>query len=111
EEYLVDGGFAKKEAIQDAADLGITVYAPLQKPKKDGVDPHQPKESDSPEIAAWRHRMSTEAAKKIYKDRAATAETTNADLRIHRALDRLQVRTLPKVRCVILWAALAYNIL
>jgi transposase len=111
EEYLVDGGFAKKEAIQDAADRGITVYAPLQKPRKDGIDPHQPKVADTPEIAAWRQRMATEVAKEIYKDRAATAETTNADLRIHRALDRLQVRTLPKVRCVILWAALAYNIL
>lgn len=111
EEYLVDGGFAKMEAIQDAANRGITVYAPLQKPKKDGVDPHQPKASDTPEIAAWRERMGTPEAKEIYKDRAATAETTNADLRIHRALDRLQVRTLPKVRCVILWAALTYNIL
>jgi transposase len=111
EEYLVDGGFAKKEAIQDAADRGITVYAPLQKPKKDGVDPHEPKKGDSPEIAAWRQRMTTQVAKEIYKDRAATAETTNADLRIHRALDRLQVRTLPKVRCIVLWAALAYNIL
>ena len=111
EEYLVDGGFAKKEAIQTAANLGIPVYAPVQKPRKDGIDPHQPKVADTPEIAAWRQRMSTEEAKKIYKDRAATAETTNADLRIHRALDRLQVRTLPKVRCVILWAALTYNIL
>jgi transposase len=111
EEYLVDGGFAKREAIQQVADQGVTVYSPLYPSKKEGVDPHEPKKGDTPEVAAWRKRMGTEEAKEIYKDRAATAETTNADLRIHRALDRLQVRTLPKVRCIVLWAALAYNVL
>lgn len=111
EEYLADGGFAKREDIQALADRGITVYAPVQPPKKDGVDPHQPKAGDTTEVVAWRKRMATEGAKEIYKDRAATAETVNADLRINRALDRLQVRTLPKVLCVVLWAALAYNVM
>jgi transposase len=111
EEYLADGGFAKREDIQAVADQGVTVYSPVQPSKKDGVDPHEPKKGDTPEVAAWRKRMATETAKQIYKERAATAETTNADLRIHRALDRLQVRTLPKVRCIVLWAAIAYNVL
>jgi transposase len=111
EEYLADGGFAKREDIQELSDQGVTVYSPVQPSKKKGVDPHEPKKDDPPEVAAWRKRMATETAKEIYKDRAATAETTNADLRIHRALDRLQVRTLPKVRCIVLWAAIAYNIL
>jgi transposase len=111
EEYLADGGFAKREDIQALADQGVTVYSPVQPSKKAGVDPHQPKEGDTAEVAAWRKRMATETAKEIYKERAATAETTNADLRIHRALDRLQVRTLPKVRCIVLWAAIAYNVL
>lgn len=111
EEYLADGGFAKKEDIQALADQGITVYSPVQPSKKDGVDPHEPKPRDSAEIAAWRKRMATDVAKEIYKERAATAETTNADLRIYRALDRLRVRTLPKVLCVVLWSALAYNVM
>lgn len=111
EEYLVDGGFAKRDAIQELANQGITVYSPVQPSKKDGVDPHEPKKGDSPEVIAWRKRMATDVAKEIYKERAATAETTNADLRIHRALDRLQVRTLPKVLCIVLWSAVAYNIL
>ena len=110
-EHLVDGGYPKKESIEQAAKQGVTVYAPVQKPKQAGVDPHQPKPDDSPEVADWRTRMGTPEAKKIYKDRAATAETTNADLRCNRALDRLLVRGLPKVRCVVLWAALTYNIL
>jgi Transposase DDE domain./Transposase domain (DUF772). len=111
EEYLVDGGFAKREAIQEVTQQGVIVYSPLQASKNKDIDPYQPKKGDSPEVAAWRERMGTDQAKEIYKERAATAETTNADLRIHRALDRLGVRTLPKVRCVVLWAALAYNVL
>lgn len=111
QEYLVDGGFAKKEAIEQAAQQGVTVFAPVQKPKDPTVDPHQPKPKDSPEVANWRARMGTPEAKEIYKDRAATAETTNADLRCHRALDALPVRGLPKVECVVIWAALTYNIL
>lgn len=111
EEYLVDGGFAKREAIQEVTRQGVIVYSPPQSSKNKEIDPYQPKPGDPPEVAAWRKRMGTEQAKEIYKERAATAETTNADLRIHRALDRLGVRTLPKVRCVVLWAALAYNVL
>jgi transposase len=110
-EHLVDGGYPKKESIEQAAQQGVKVYAPVQKPKQEGVDPHQPKPDDSAEVADWRKRMGTPEAKEIYKDRAATAETTNADLRCNRALDRLVVRGLPKVRCVVLWAALTYNIL
>ena len=53
---LVDGGFAKK----------------------DDLDPHAPRESDSPEVAEWRVRMATDEAKEIYKERAATAECVNA---------------------------------
>jgi transposase len=110
-EHLVDGGFAEKASIEKAAQQGVTIYAPVQKPKKEGVDPHQPKPGDSPEVAAWRKRMGTPEAKEVYKERAATAETTNADLRTHRGLNRFLVRTIPKVKCVVLWAALTYNIL
>ena len=110
-EMLVDGGFGKKAGIEEAAQRGVKVYSPVLKPKQEGVDPHQPKPDDSPPVAEWRQRMGTEEAKEIYKGRAATAETTNADLKTHRGLDRLTVRGLPKVECVILWAALTYNVL
>lgn len=108
---LVDGGYARKASIEQVAQQGVKVYAPVQKPKREEVDPHQPKPEDSPPVAEWRQRMGTEEAKEIYKDRAATAETTNADLKTHRGLDRLTVRGLPKVECVVLWAALTYNVL
>lgn len=110
-DHLVDGGYTKKESLEQAAGQGVTVYAPVQKPRKEGIDPHQPKPGDSPPVAEWRQRMGTPEAKEIYKERAATAERTNADLRCYRGLGPFLVRTLPKVRCVVLWAALSYNLL
>ena len=50
-------------------------------------------------------------AKEIYKQRAATTESINADLKCLRGLDRFLVRTLPKVTCVAFWSAIAYNAL
>ena len=93
DEILVDGGYAQHEAIDQAAQDGTTVYAPLPKPRKaDTRDPHAPREGDSEAVAAWRQRMATDQAKAIYKQRAATAETVNADAKEHRGLDSLSVR-------------------
>ena len=55
--------------------------------------------------------MASEEGKHIYKERAATSETVNADLRTYRGLTPLTVRGLEKIRCVALWCALAYNLM
>jgi hypothetical protein len=52
--------------------------------------------------------MGTEAAKEIYKERAATAECVNAQAR-NRGLIRFLVRGLDKVKATALWYALAHN--
>jgi IS5 family transposase len=54
--------------------------------------------------------MASEEAKQTYKLRAATAECVNAQAR-NRGLQRLPVRGLPKVRCVVLMFALAHNLM
>ncbi len=111
-EMLVDGGYAQHEAIDQAADKDVTVYAPVPKPRKgDTRDPHAPREGDSEAVAAWRQRMATEEAKAIYKERAATAETVNADGKSNRGLDSLSVRGLTKVAGSASLFALTYNIL
>ncbi len=117
DEYLVDGGFAKKDDIEqldpapdDDTSAGTTVYAPVQKPKKETRDPHQPRESDSPKIAAWRTRMGTDEAKQIDKARAATAERVNAIAR-NRGLRQFNVRGLAKAKAVILWYVIAHNLM
>jgi hypothetical protein len=108
-EALVDGGFSEKESIEDAARRSVTVYAPVQKPKKEGVDPHAPKPGDSEAVAAWRQRMGTEEAKVIYRERAATAECVNAIAKEHHGLRSVRVRSIPKVLCVALLAAITHN--
>jgi len=116
-EYLVDGGFAKKEDIEqldpdpdDETSAGTTVYVPVPKPKQETRDQHQPREGDSPKIAAWRRRMGTDEAKEIYKERAATAECVNAIAR-NRGLRQFNVRGLTKAKAVILWYVIAHNLM
>lgn len=110
QEYLVDGGYAKKEAIAHAAQQGVVVYAPVPKPRKSDIDPFKRKRGDPAEIAAWRRRMGSQKGQTIYKLRGATAEPTNADLRCWRGLDRFNVRGLAKVNNVARWSVLAHNV-
>jgi transposase len=109
-EGLVDGGFVKKEDIERVEEAGTTVYAPVQKSKDPQRDAHTPRPDDSPAVARWRQRMATEEAKVIYRQRAATAECVNALAR-NRGLQRFLVRGLEKVKAVVLWYALAHNLM
>jgi transposase len=110
-EALVDGGFANHEDIEEVqkGEKGCKVYAPVPEPKKEGVDRHEPKATDSQEVAEWRARMGTDEAKEIYKERAATAECVNAQAR-NRGLIQFVVRGLKKVKAVALWFATVQNL-
>ena len=108
--WLMDGGFAKHEAITEIAAHGVTVYAPVAQ-ARDGGDPHRPRAGDAPAIVAWRARMATDDAKARYKARAATAECVNALWKEHRGLQRVLVRGLPKVLTLALWMAVTHNLL
>lgn len=110
-EHLVDGGYAKLGPIDEAETAGVKMYAPVNKPMKPDADPHARKPRDTDATFGWRTRMATDEAKAIYVTRAATIETVNGDLAQHRGLRRFPVRGSPKVKCVTLWLALAYNIL
>ena len=112
DEILLDGGYAQHDAIDAAAAQDVTVFAPVPKPRNgDTRDPHVARDGDSAAVAAWRTRMGTEDAKQIYKQRAATAETVNADAKTHRGLDHLPVRGLGKALGSATLFALTYNIL
>ena len=63
-----------------------------------------------PVVAAFVEKMQTEAAKTIYRLRAAVAEFPNAWLKAKIGLRQFRVRGLKKVRCEVLWACLAYNL-
>lgn len=107
---LLDGGFVTKAEITAATARGVTIYAPpMQRGGPRAAD--QPVAGDSPAVAAWRARMTTDHAKALYKDRGATAEWVNADARTHRSLGQARVRGLTKVHTWALWVALAHNML
>ena len=55
--------------------------------------------------------MATDEAKAIYKQRAATAETVNADGKAHRGLGATALRGIDKVTGGACLFALTYNIL
>lgn len=111
-EALVDGGFVKKADIDQVSPPqgGTTVYAPVMESKDPNRNPHTPRDDDSPAVAQWRQRMATDEAKAIYRERAATAECVNALAR-NRGLQRFLVRGLRKVKAVVLWYALAHNLM
>jgi len=71
----------------------------------------EPKPGDGEAVLAWKRRMASAEGKEIYRQRAATSETVNADLRSYRGLTQITVRGLSKIKCVALWCALAYNVL
>jgi transposase len=108
EQYLADGGCAKLDEIEALAEIGIESYVPVPKPRDANRDRYAPLPSDPPGIAAWRERMGRDAAKTIYKERAATAECANAQAR-NRGSKPFVVRGLEKVRAIALWYALAHN--
>lgn len=108
DEILVDGGFVVLDDIAALEGGGTAVYAPLPEQRGSGdAIPHR--KPDAPGVAAWRERMGSDAAKAIYRLRAASAEWTNALAR-NRGLGQFRVRGLERVRSVLLWYALAHNL-
>ena len=115
-ERLVDGGDSSHDAIDQATAAGVTLDAPVPKPRTKAsetldpppIDPHLPKPGDSDAVAAWRVRMGTDDAKQIYKQRA---ETVNADAKAHRGMAATALRGLDKVTGCACLFALTYNIL
>ncbi len=108
---LVDGGYAKKDAIVtvSAPPYSCTVIAPVQKPKRADQDPFKPRPRDPPAVAAWRVRMGSHDIQVLYRQRAAAAEWTNAQV-TNRGFTRVFVRGRMKVRTVALLHALALNL-
>ena len=111
-EHLVDAGYVHFIDLSRLAEpaCGTTIYMPVPRPRDRTRDPHRPRRGDSPAVAAWRIRMGTDEAKTIYRQRAATAECVNAIAR-NRGLQAFRVRGRTKVRAVLLWFALAHNLM
>ena len=113
-EHLADGGYLTFEDVEKAAArglrgaargwrgcAGVTLYLPPSRARPGEVRQRiRAARPTAGRSAAWRERMGTEEAKAVYKQRASTVETVNADLETHRGLVQLAVRGLAKARCV-----------
>jgi IS5 family transposase len=71
---------------------------------------YEPRYGDSAEVADWRQRMATEEAKKVYRQRGALAEWTNAQTRQH-GISQFNVRGIAKVTTAAVLVAIAHNLL
>jgi len=111
ENWLNDGGFVNLTAINQATQQGVTIYAPVPEPRDKERDRYLPLPTDPPAVAVWRERMGTDTAKELYKERAASVECVNAQVRSQRGVQQVRVRGLAKVKCVALWTAITHNLL
>jgi hypothetical protein len=107
-DYLVDGGYTKNYDLEWGYANGVRLWCPPAL-NKHGTDPYAPREDDGPGAADWRRRMPSEAGQAIYRERGKI-ECANAWAR-RMGLDRLNVRGKEKARTVLLWFALAHNML
>jgi transposase len=112
-QQLIDGGYMRKDDIEQAHSQGVELFVPPKPARSPGNRGRElePKPADTEAVLRWKERMAGEEGKEIYKQRAATSETVNADLRTSRGLTQMTVRGLAKMRCVALWCALAYNLM
>lgn len=106
---LADGGHAKAEDIVATRHMGVDVLVPPASTAK-SIDKLEAEGAD-PEIIAWRERMETDDAKRIYRARAGLVELANAHQKTHHGITQVLVRGIEKVTCVILLNAIGSNIL
>ena len=106
--HLADGGFTSAEDIEWAHREGIDIYCPPTQ-SKHGTDPYLPRRDDGPGVLAWRSRMASDEGQAIYRERSI-CECIHARWR-NWNLTCLNVRGIVKVKAVMLWYALANNIL
>ena len=110
---LADTTYATRADIVAFAGQNIDVYTPVPTDKPD-ANPDtvrkrawkRQREHDA--IKAWRARMADAASKAVYQARSRV-ETVNGILK-GRGLGVMRVRSIAKVRCVVLLHALAHNL-
>ena len=113
EQHLLDGGYLRIADIEQAQQQGVELFVPPKPARRLDRQGHEleAKPGDSPAVRQWKQRMARAEGKEIYRQRAATSETVNADLRSYRGLTQFTVRGLAKAHYVALWCALAYNVM
>ena len=108
--WLADGGFTKLQAIEEVSARGTQPVLPPPRSRSPEIDPLEPKDTDSAALQAWRSMMGSDWGKALYVWRGASVECVNAQLR-RRGLTQFNVRGKVKAKAVLLWHALAHNLM
>jgi hypothetical protein len=104
---LADANHAKHECLRTAAERGVEAIVAVPERSQRG-GPHT---STDAAVVAWRARMETDEAKRLYRARASLCELSNAHLRTHHGLGQFLVRGLAAATNVALLGAIASNLL
>ena len=110
---LVDGAFATIDGVTAVETAGTEVVSSIPRSEqlqRHGKDPHARQKKDTDQYAKFRARMAEMEYQQLYRLRPSIAEFPNADCR-NRNLRQFRVRGLSKVKSVVLWHALAFNLL
>jgi len=107
--WLVDAGFVSEAGLHEAEEHGVEVFMPVpeRSRKKYGVGGPLPNNSNV--MGRWVERMETEEAKELYKDRASSAEYSNASTR-NKGGYQFRVRGRHKAHATSVLFALTHNI-
>jgi transposase len=110
---LADTTYVRQVDIVAFADKSIEVFTPVPRDKStaklESIRAREKRRRREPEaIKAWRERMADAASKAIYRMRSRI-ETVNGILK-GRGLGIMRVRSVAKVRCVVLLHVLAHNL-
>lgn len=108
--WLADGGFTKLQAIEELTERGTQPVVPPPRSRNPNIDHLAPKDTDSEAIANWRLTMASDWGRDLYVQRGASVECVNAHVR-GRGLTRFNVRGIVKAKAVVLWHALAHNLM
>jgi transposase len=108
--WLADGGFTTLDAIEEVTERGTQPVLPPPRSRNPEINPLAPKTKDSVALANWRATMASDWGKALYVWRSASVECVNAQLR-RRGLTHFNVRGKIKAKAVLLWHALAHNLM
>jgi hypothetical protein len=107
-EAVLDSGYFSQDEIVTLCDLGCTPFVAIPDKGATPKSRYQPKKHDPPQVADCRLHMGTPEGREKLKIRGAVAELVHAVLD-QCNLARVQVRSLKKVRTVLLWFVLVHN--
>ena len=111
---VIDGAMEGLRPVLMTALVASLGFAPMAAPparsRNVAYDPMTPKPTDTPALARWRAPMASAQGQALYRCRAASVECANAQLR-RRGLHRFNVCGKAKARAVVLWHALAHNLM